>query len=159
MLVHSMKEVQQFIWSFPQELFDLHIGSTKQESVQKQFIFLACGLQVTHELKGLMLRSKISQRSPFHKKKKKKAQFVQQEESTSRPYICSDFQQKRPLKSPAKSSERTRPRPPEARDPLDVQHNGIETAQKEYHEIQEMKNKYVSLKHPIVQQRIRKLGE
>ena len=66
---------------------------------------------------------------------------MQQEESTSRPYVCSNFQQKRPLKSPAKSSERTRPGSPEAQDPRDVQHNGIETAQKEYHEIQEMKNK------------------
>ena len=47
----------------------------------------------------------------------------------------------------------------EARDPRDVQHSGIEIAQKEYHEIQEMKNKYVPLKHPMVQQRIRKLGE
>ena len=28
---------------FPQELFDLHIGSTNQESVQKQFIFLRMG--------------------------------------------------------------------------------------------------------------------
>ena len=92
-------------------------------------------------------------------KKIKKAQFVQQEESTSRPYVCSNFQQKSPLKSPAKSSERTRPGSPEARDPRDVQHSGIETAQKEYHEIQEMKNKYVPLKHPMVQQRIRKLGE
>ena len=44
MIVHSMKEVYQLIWSFPQELFDLHISSTKQESVQKQFIFLARGL-------------------------------------------------------------------------------------------------------------------
>ena len=95
---------------------------------------------------------------------------MQQEESTSRPYVCSDFQQKRPLKSPAKFSERTGPGSPEAargpgspeaRDPRDMQYSksGIETAQKEYHEIQEMKNKYVPLKPPMVQQRIRKLGE
>ena len=31
---------------------------------------------------------------------------MQQEESTSRPYVCSDFQQKGPLKIPAKSNER-----------------------------------------------------
>ena len=48
---------------------------------------------------------------------------------------------------------------PKSRDPRDVQHSGINIAQKEYHEIQEMKNKYVPLKHPMVQQRIRKLGE
>ena len=63
------------------------------------------------------------------------------------------------LKSLAKSSERTGPRSPEAWDPRDVQHSGIETTQKEYYEIQEMKNKYVHLKHPMVQQRIRKLRE
>ena len=34
---------------------------------------------------------------------------MQQEESTSRPYVCLDFQQKRPFKNPAKSSERTGP--------------------------------------------------
>ena len=39
---------------------------------------------------------------------------MQQEESTSRPYVCSDFQQKRPLKSPTKSSERTGSGSPEA---------------------------------------------
>ena len=62
-----------------------------------------------------MLRSKISQPSPFHKKKIiKNAQFVQQEESTSRPYVYSDFQQKMPLKSLAKSSERTGPGSPKA---------------------------------------------
>ena len=32
---------------------------------------------------------------------------MQQEESTSRPYVCSDFQQRGSLKIPAKSSERT----------------------------------------------------
>ena len=66
---------------------------------------------------------------------------------------------KNAIKNPAKSSERTGPGSPEAQDPRDVQHSGIETAQKEYHKIQEMKNKYVPLKHPMVQQRIRKLGE
>ena len=39
---------------------------------------------------------------------------MQQEESTSRPYVCSDFQQKRPFKNPAKFSERTGPGYPEA---------------------------------------------
>ena len=43
MLVHPMKEVYQFLWSFPQELFDLHIDSTNKESVQKQFIFSLVG--------------------------------------------------------------------------------------------------------------------
>ena len=41
--------------------------------------------------------------------KVKKAQFKQQEESTLRSYLCSDFQQKMPLKNPAKSSERIGP--------------------------------------------------
>ena len=84
---------------------------------------------------------------------------MQQKKSTSRPYVCSDFQQKMSLKRLAKSSERTGPRSPEAWDPQDVQHSEIETTQKEYHEIQEMKNKYVPLKHPMVQQRIKKLGK
>ena len=61
--------------------------------------------------------------------------------------------------NPVKELGRDPQRLLEARDPRDVQHSGIETAQKEYHEIQEMKNKYVPLKHPMVQQRIRKLGE
>ena len=39
---------------------------------------------------------------------------MQQEESTSRPYVCSDFQQKRPLKSPTKSSEKIGLGSPEA---------------------------------------------
>ena len=72
------------------------------------------------------------------------------------------FPAKRPLKNPAKSSERTSwdtQRLPEARDPQVMQHNycGIETTQEGYHEIQEMKNKYVLLKYPVVQQRTRNL--
>ena len=80
------------------------------------------------------------------------------------------FSAKRSLKSPAKPSKRTGPgypeaargpgssglgrdtqRLPEARDPQVMQHSycGIETAQ-------EMKNKDVLLKYPVVQQRIRK---
>ena len=46
--------------------------------------------------------------------KVKKTQFKQQEESTLRSYLCSDFQQKRPFKNPAKSNERTEPGYPEA---------------------------------------------
>ena len=47
---------------------------------------------------------------------------------------------------------------PEARDPQVMQHSycGIETTQERYHEIQEMKNRDVLLKYPVVQQRIRK---
>ena len=48
---------------------------------------------------------------------------MQQEESTSRPYVCSDFQKKKAIKNPAKSSERTGPGYPEARDPHDMQHS------------------------------------
>ena len=39
---------------------------------------------------------------------------MQQEESTSKPYVCSNFQQKRPFKNLAKSSERIGPGYPEA---------------------------------------------
>ena len=39
---------------------------------------------------------------------------MQQEESTSRLYVSSDFQQKRLFKNPTKSSERTGPGYPEA---------------------------------------------
>ena len=46
--------------------------------------------------------------------KVKKTQFKQQEESTLRPYLYSDFQQKRPLKNPTKSNKRTGPGYPEA---------------------------------------------
>ena len=66
------------------------------------------------------------------------------------------FSAKRSSKSPAKSSERTGPGYPEAaeaRDPQVMQHSycGIETAQERYHEIQEMKNRDVLLKYPLVQ--------
>jgi len=82
---------------------------------------------------------------------------VQQEKSTSRPYVCSDFQQKRPLKNPAKSSERIGPGYSEAARGLGssgrVAQRGIEIAQEGYHEIQEKKNIYVLLKHLVMQQR------
>jgi len=77
------------------------------------------------------------------------------------------FPAKRSLKSPAKFSERTGPgypeaargpRSSEARDPQVMQGSccRIETTQERYHEIQEMKNRDVLLKYPLVQQRIRK---
>ena len=74
------------------------------------------------------------------------------------------FLAKRPLKNLEKSSERTRPGYPEAArcsrfSGRVAQLKWVETAQKGYHEIQEMKNRYVILKHPVVQQRTRKLGE
>ena len=74
------------------------------------------------------------------------------------------FPAKRPLKiqqNPVKELGQDTQRLPEVRDPRDVQHSqsGIKTAQKEYHKIQETKNIYVILKHPVVQQRARKLGE
>ena len=56
----------------------------------------------------MLLKVKISQEGPIQ------AQFKQQEESTLRPNLYSDFQQKRSSKSPAKFSERTGPGYPEA---------------------------------------------
>ena len=40
----------------------------KPGKYSKTIYFLVRGLQVTHELGGLMLRSKISQESPFYEK-------------------------------------------------------------------------------------------
>ena len=48
-----------------------------------------------------------------------------------------------------------------ARDPWDVQRgqSGIETAQEGNQKAQEMKDRYVLLKHTVMQQRTRRIGE
>ena len=79
--------------------------------------------QLTRHLATVEVRNFIRKPIPW---KVKKAQFKQQEESTLRPYLCSDFQQKRPLKiqhNPVKELGWDTQRLPKARDPRDVQHS------------------------------------
>ena len=66
------------------------------------------------------------------------------------------FPAKRPLKNPVKELDQDTQR-------LGILGMGsivnVGLRQQGYHEIQEMKNIYVLLKHPVVQQRTRKLGK